>query len=152
MGKKSGSKLIFDDNIDNLSQEIERGSKANTLANTDTKSKGSLKNNQQSSTAPISTSVSALSLREKRNLNRKEKDKSDLWKRDKNPLYDMECCINQKYIKDGELASAQVFKEFILPFKEYALKKKTGIRDLFNIAIFQFGVKEGILKQGEEKS
>ena|ERR1017187_2996666 len=146
------NQIVFNDDLDDLAKEIESGGKSKQTASTGTKAKGSLKNSQQSSTTPLSTSVSALSPREKRNLNRKDKDKSDLWKRDKNPLYDMECCIHQKYIKDGELASAQVFKEFILPFKEYALKKKTGIRDLFNIAIYQFGVKEGILKPSEEKS
>ena len=144
MAKKNS--IIFDDDADQLSQQIEGGSKANTA----TKAKADGKGNQQNNTAPVNTPVSTVNTRERRNLIKKEKDKSALWKRDKNPLYDMECCIHQKYVKDGELASAQIYKEFIMPLKEYALKKKTGIRDLINIAIYQFGVKEGFFKPGDE--
>jgi hypothetical protein len=136
------NKIIFDDDVDDLAKQLEGGKNATASTNAEKNSKSEEKASNQA-TPTVTNSQRA------RAANKKTKEPGT-WKRDKNVLYDMESCINRKYVKNGTLTSAQIYKEFVLPLKKFALEKGTGIRDLMNIAIYQFGVKEGIFKALED--
>jgi hypothetical protein len=68
------------------------------------------------------------------------------WKREKNPLYDMERLINPVYFESGNFTSTQMCEAYGRALKKFAYDKNTSIRDIINIAIFDYGIKEGFLK------
>jgi|ERR1035437_2579861 hypothetical protein len=73
------------------------------------------------------------------------------WKREKNPLYDMELLVNPVYLENGAYTSTQMCEAYGRSLKKFAYDKNTSIRDLINIAIFEYGTKEGFLKKAKEE-
>jgi hypothetical protein len=67
------------------------------------------------------------------------------YKRIKNPLYDMDVCVNQKYLKSGELTTVKIPEGFLKPYKEFALDNNTNLQDLVSMALFKFGLAHNFL-------
>jgi hypothetical protein len=101
--------------------------------------------------------ISSESVVQKTNMPRKKKQHLDApvddrkWKREKNPLYDMELLVNPIYLENGEFTSTQMCETYGRSLKKFAYDKNTSIRDLINIAIFEYGLKEGFLKRAKEE-